>query len=171
MKINHFIHASEHYQKDKLMYCCPCSMWAEDVIEQLKKRVNHDISELVEINEILIESWGKVDEKNKLIVFSSHARIGDINALKSKHSDQTKKEQGQIESSDMVTIEDLFKKNKVYFNTFGFIFITCATGKSAKLMLSEINNRLHNSREKEIFNASKEQEKITLLRFKDIISN
>ena len=60
--------------------------------------------------------------------------------------------------------EELAQKNDAYFDRFGFIFIICATGKSAAEMLQQLRARLRNSRETEIAIAAAEQQKITDLR-------
>jgi 2-oxo-4-hydroxy-4-carboxy-5-ureidoimidazoline decarboxylase len=54
--------------------------------------------------------------------------------------------------------------NAEYENKFGFIFIICAAGKSPEEMLSALEQRLPNKREKEIGLAQEEQLKIALLR-------
>ena len=56
------------------------------------------------------------------------------------------------------------ESNQLYENKFGFIFIVCATGKSADEMLALIKVRLNNNAETEMQNAAKEQNKITQLR-------
>ena len=68
-------------------------------------------------------------------------------------------------------IEALAKANNKYEKKFGFIFIVCATGKSAIEMLQLLNDRLKNDKETELNIAMGEQHKITLLRFKKIIDN
>jgi 2-oxo-4-hydroxy-4-carboxy--5-ureidoimidazoline (OHCU) decarboxylase len=54
--------------------------------------------------------------------------------------------------------------NDSYFQRFGFIFIVCATGKSAPEMLSLLRVRLGNDRVTELRIAAEEQAKITALR-------
>jgi len=57
----------------------------------------------------------------------------------------------------------------LYEEQFGFIFIVCATGKSADEMLALIKIRLNNNAETEMLNAAKEQNKITQLRLKKLL--
>jgi OHCU decarboxylase len=59
---------------------------------------------------------------------------------------------------------EMARLNAEYEAKFGFIFIVCATGKSADEMLQVITTRLNNSRGEEIRNAATEQAKITHLR-------
>jgi len=53
----------------------------------------------------------------------------------------------------------------------GFIFIVCATGKSAAEMLELLNQRLPNDRAEELKNAAAEQAKITAIRINKLIPN
>lgn len=58
--------------------------------------------------------------------------------------------------------------NQEYAAKFGFIFIICATGKTAEEMLENLRSRLDNSPEQELRAAAEEQNKITLLRLKKL---
>jgi DNA recombination-dependent growth factor C len=53
---------------------------------------------------------------------------------------------------------------------FGYIFIVCATGKSAEEMLALLKVRLENDPEAELLIAAKEQNKITQLRLDNLLS-
>ena len=55
-------------------------------------------------------------------------------------------------------------------NGFGFIFIVCATGKSAEEMLALLRERLPHDRATELRVAAEEQAKITALRLSRRIS-
>ena len=57
--------------------------------------------------------------------------------------------------------------NDEYQARFGFIFIVCATGKSAEEMLAIVDERLTHSREEELRIAADEQRKITRLRLNE----
>ena len=56
--------------------------------------------------------------------------------------------------------------NARYVDRFGFIFIVCATGKSAEEMLALLRERLPNDRATELRMAAEEQAKITALRLR-----
>jgi len=60
--------------------------------------------------------------------------------------------------------------NDQYEKRHGFIFIVCATGKSADEMLSILQGRIDNETEIEIKNAAIEQAKITQLRLEKMIN-
>ena len=64
----------------------------------------------------------------------------------------------------------LAQGNRQYERQFGFIFIICATGKTAAEMLSILNRRLQNSPETELEVAADEQRKITRLRLEKLLN-
>ena len=68
------------------------------------------------------------------------------------------------------TLEELATLNVRYEEKFGYIFIVCATGKSATELLSLLKDRMNNSPAAEIKIAMAEQRKITLLRLEKLLS-
>ena len=79
------------------------------------------------------------------------------------------KEQAGVKGADEHIIIELAKLNKSYENKFGFIFIVCASGKSAAQMLTLLKSRLNNDRNDELINAIEEQEKIFCLRLERML--
>ena len=67
-------------------------------------------------------------------------------------------------------VDALEEANQEYLAKFGYIFIVCATGKTAEEMLDLMRLRLNNSPEEEIRVASQEQDKITLLRLRKLLT-
>jgi len=68
-----------------------------------------------------------------------------------------------------VTLE-LEEANQEYMAKFGYIFIVCASGKSAEEMLAILRSRLPNSPKQEIRVAAEEQNKITRLRLEKLLT-
>ena len=69
------------------------------------------------------------------------------------------------------TVRDqLADANRLYQEKFGFIFIVCATGKSAEEMLALLLQRLPNDAGTEIKIAMEEQNKITQLRLQKLLA-
>ena len=64
---------------------------------------------------------------------------------------------------------ELAALNQEYYDRFGFIFIVCATGKSASDMLQILKSRINNNRSQELLNAAKEQARIMRLRMEKIV--
>ena len=65
--------------------------------------------------------------------------------------------------------ERLATANSEYASRFGYIFIICATGKSAAEMLDALEGRLAHSPEQELGFAAEEQRKITRLRLSKLL--
>ncbi len=140
-----------------LLSCCHCERWSDELLKQRPYASYHEL--LMKAEAI----WLDMGEADYLEAFSYHPEIGDIGALRDKYS-AASKEQGQITSADEMVIAELYENNKLYKNKNGFIFIVCATGKSAEQMLAILVRRLKNVRGTEISNAANEQAKITRLR-------
>jgi 2-oxo-4-hydroxy-4-carboxy--5-ureidoimidazoline (OHCU) decarboxylase len=66
-------------------------------------------------------------------------------------------------------MDELSRLNLEYEQKFGFIYIVCATGKSAEEMLAILRDRLSNNRDEELRNAAAEQTKITALRLNKLL--
>ena len=111
--------------------------------------------------------WFGLTEADWLEAFSHHPRIGDRSALEARFPqthDLSAKEQSGIGIAGADTLTALAQANTDYFNRFGFIFIVCATGKTAAEMLALLLSRLQNDRATELRIAAEEQAKITALR-------
>ena len=116
--------------------------------------------------------WDSLVEADYLEAFLAHPRIGDVDSLRQKYAN-TKAiaggEQSGVDSADEATLKRLAEANDEYFDKFGFIFIVCATGKSAKQMLEILEARLPNDRDTEVANAAAEQLKITKIRLEKLV--
>ncbi len=110
--------------------------------------------------------YNECNETDWRASFRHHPKIGDVKSLREKFAG---KEQAGVAIATNETIEALAKANTDYESKFGFIFIVCATGKSADEMLSLLNNRLKNSVEEELNIAMGEQQKISIIRFKKLL--
>ena len=113
------------------------------------------------------DEWFALAESDWLEAFSRHPRIGDRASLEARFPnthDLSSKEQSGIGIAGADVLQALAKANTDYFDRFGFIFIVCATGKSAGEMLALLLSRLQNDRDSELKIAAEEQAKITELR-------
>ena len=111
--------------------------------------------------------WFGLTEADWLEAFSHHPRIGDRAALEARFPDShdlSSKEQSAVGLAREDVLTALARANDDYFNKFGFIFIVCATGKSAEDMLNILRERLPHDRATELRIAAEEQAKITALR-------
>ena len=111
--------------------------------------------------------WFGLTELDWLEAFSHHPKIGDRASLAARFPathDLSSKEQARVGGATAEVIDALAEANETYLARFGFIFIVCATGKSAEEMLQLLRDRVNNDRASELRNAAEEQAKITALR-------
>jgi 2-oxo-4-hydroxy-4-carboxy-5-ureidoimidazoline decarboxylase len=60
--------------------------------------------------------------------------------------------------------------NREYYEKFGYIYIVCATGKSAEEMLALLEQRLQNDTVRELPIAAEQQRQITRLRLQKLLA-
>jgi len=141
--------------------CCGAKAWCLAMVTQ---RPFGDLATLHSAADVAFDS---LEENDWLEAFSHHPKIGDIKSLMMKYAgnrDWSAGEQAGMSATDELTITSLAEGNEAYERKFGFIFIVCASGRSASEMLSLLLVRLPQDRESEIRNAAIEQRKITHLR-------
>ena len=113
-----------------------------------------------------VEGFG-LGEADWLEAFSHHPKIGDRASLEARFPAThhlAAQEQSAVGAAGTDVIDALAEANQIYLDRFGFIFIVCATGKSAAEMLQLLRDRLANNRATELRFAAEEQSKITALR-------
>ena len=146
--------------------CCCAPTWIESMI---KARPFADSSALLQVSE---ENFNLLKESDYLVAFEGHPQIGDLNTLQKKYvntSNTASHEQSGMSTAEKEVLEEMVELNQTYFSKFGFIFIVCASGKSAVEMLALIKSRINNDRISEIQIAGKEQAKITQLRLEKLL--
>ena len=164
MTIASFDHLEPGEKKALLLQCCGSSAWAEKMIKM------PPVEDLIDLFEDAEEKWYECSEAAWKEAFMHHPKIGDIDALRKKFSSDkfAGDEQQSINQASEETLELLAKANDQYEKKFGYIFIVCATGKSADEILGILNARLLNTPEEEIRIAMDEQNKITKLRLEKL---
>jgi len=111
--------------------------------------------------------WFGLTEADWLEAFSHHPQIGDRASLAARFPtthDLLAKEQAGVARAGDEVLSALADANQAYLDRFGFIFIVCATGKTAEEMLQLLRDRLPHDRATELRIAAEEQAKITALR-------
>ncbi|MGB4845820.1 MAG: hydroxyisourate hydrolase [Ferruginibacter sp.] len=162
MTIKAFNKLSKETKAKQLMSCCGSSAWVELM---MKKLVFKNEQQLVDI---AVEAWyNQCSSVDWLESFMHHPKIGDVKSLSKKFAG---KEQASVAAASAKTIKALANANKDYELKNGFIFIVCATGKSATEMLQLLEDRLGNTIGEELHIAMGEQIKITILRFQKLIT-
>jgi len=149
-----------------LTHCCGASRWVEKM-ESLRP-----FKDRKQITEKSQSVWNELDEKDWQEAFTHHPKIGDIESLKKKFATTrawAEQEQRGSAEAPVSVLQALALGNQTYENRFGYIFIVCATGKTAEEMLSLLESRLPNDPALEIKIAAAEQAKITKLRLEKLI--
>ena len=113
------------------------------------------------------QEWFELTPADWLEAFSHHPRIGERESPLRRFAptaDLSEREQSGIGGAPPQVLSALAEGNAAYERKFGFIFIVCATGKTAEEMLGLLEARLPHSRDVELRLAAEEQAKITELR-------
>ena len=151
----------------ELLGCCGSTRWAQGVAGQ---RPFRDARELYERAD---EVWWRLDADDWLEAFRSHPRIGEGEAARETGEDArrwSRDEQRGADGAARATLDELAAANREYERRFGFIFIVCATGKSADEMLAILRGRLDNDARRELRVAAEEQRRITRLRLEKLLN-
>ena len=154
--------------RDALHKCCGSTAWVDKMVS---------VFPVADVETLLKEArkkWFDCKEKDWLEAFTHHPKIGDARSLAARFPETAhlaQNEQAAVTHAPNQLLEALAEGNQDYEKKFGFIFIVCASGKSAEEMLRILRSRLPNSREDEIKIAMEEQYKITELRLKKIIGS
>lgn len=167
--INNLNNLSNENQQIELEKCCGSKKWIHALLDA------SPFLNTASLHKKCDDIWGNCIEEDYLEAFTHHPQIGDIGSLKKKFANTSnwasKEQQGTNEASDEI-LKQLKSGNDTYLEKFGFIFIVCATDKTAEQMLNLLNDRLPNDRDKELLIAAAEQNKITHLRLdKLLLSN
>ena len=151
----------EEAARDALTRCCGATRWVQQMLDARPFDSHYALMEEAE------EIWWSLAEADWREAFAHHPKIGDIDSLRAKYASTqawASGEQAGVEGASEAVIEGLAAGNAQYEAKFGYIFIVCATGKSAAEMLKNLQARLPNDPAREIHIAATEQLKITKLR-------
>jgi len=151
----------------ELIRCCGSQRWADSI---LARRPYASVKDLFQTSD---EIWQGLDRSDWLEAFSHHPKIGDVNSLREKFASTSTWAEGEqkgVRSADDATLNGLAEGNSDYERKFGYIFIVCATGKSAAEMLALLNARLPNGADDEMMVAMQEQNKITRIRLEKLLA-
>lgn len=147
--------------------CCAARRWVERMLDLRPFASDEDLYQAAE------RVWSGLEAPDFLEAFAAHPRIGEDPVELCKRFQTTaawsEGEQAGVEEADARTLEALRAANVRYRERFGFIFIVCATGKSAHEMLGLLEARLRNEPGVELGVAAAEQAKITRLRLEKLV--
>lgn len=119
--------------KTELLKCCGAHKWVDSMTGHFPFQDKNAFFQKAN------DAWfDECAEKDWLEAFNQHPRIGDVASLQKKYAatkEWASAEQSGVKTASPETIEKLANANLDYEEKFGFIFIVCATGKSAGEML------------------------------------
>ena len=147
--------------EEVLLLCCGSQNWANK-IAQLRP-----FQSLEEVHNTAVRIWESLQVQEWPEAFAHHPRIGDRQALAARFASTrnwSANEQAGVAVAEEEVLDRLALGNEEYSRRFGYVFLVCATGKSALEMLNLLEARINNSPEEELQIAQQEQQKIMLLR-------
>ena len=152
-----------------LQTCCGSANWVKLLSDSFPFA---DEKELVKAAE---DAWyNKCKADDWLDAFTHHPKIGDVKSLTEKYASTQHlagAEQSGMNAASEQTILQLARLNELYEAKFSFIFIVCATNKSADEMLRLLQDRIKNEYEEELKIAMGEQHKITIIRLQKLLQS
>lgn len=146
--------------------CCVSRRWIDGML------AGRPYADADAVRERARRVWQSLGEGDWLEAFEGHPKIGDVSSLRAKYAatgDLASSEQAGVAVANDDLIERLARGNAVYEERFGFIFIVCASGRSAEEMCAMLEARLDNDRARELAIAAHEQLSILLLRLEHLL--
>jgi len=157
----------QQHLREELLKCCGSSSWVKMMMAYFPADSKEELLEEAE------EIWSECSEDDWKEAFAHHPKIGDVESLTKKFASTAQWASGEqigVSTATPEIIQALANGNSLYEEKFGYIFIVCATGKSAAEMLELLQARLQNKPAEEIKIAAAEQNKITKLRVEKLLS-
>lgn len=148
-----------------LLRCCGSREWVRAMV------LIRPFADQAHLLTVASEIWRGLTRNDWLEAFAAHPKIGSLDVLRTKFAAITRwtiEEQAGVGGASEAVLSALAVGNRKYEAKFGYIFIVCATGKTAREMLALLEERLNNEPDKELAIASAEQEKITRLRLEKL---
>jgi OHCU decarboxylase len=147
----------------ELLKCCGSTRWAREVAAL---KPFWDVTQVVIIG---YRVWSELSEDDWLEAFRAHPKIGETKtkaAVTEQEQRWSEGEQARAQESPDATLAALASANREYEERFGFIFIICASGRTAEEILAALRARITNERDAELRVAASEQWNITELRLR-----
>lgn len=141
---------------------CSSTIWARRV---LAGGPFHDVDALLDrADRILAElPDGEIDA-----ALDGHPRIGA--SVSPAHNASSAREQARMADADEGVRAELAAKNREYDDKFGYVYLVCASGRSADELLAILADRLHNDADTERRVMRSELAKINRLRLERLLS-
>ena len=139
--------------ESELLACCGSKEWAR---RMAGAQPFLGMEQMLEASDRI---WWELTAADWLQAFAAHPRIGE------KSGDaRAAEEQSGVGGAPAETLARLAAANRAYEEKFGYIYIVCASGKTAAQMLEILESRLRNDARTELRIAAEQQRQITRLR-------
>ena len=146
--------------------CCGSREWARLMAE------SRPFALLGQLFDRADSVWFSLATADCLEAFAEHPKISSKTPApiqQFRGASRSAGEQAGFDSAETDFSDRLAEANRLYEDKFGFIFIVCATGKSANEILAICRARLGNSLATELRIAAEEQRKITKVRLEKLL--
>jgi OHCU decarboxylase len=142
----------------EFLRCCGSSRWARQMaaarpfagVEAMETRAD--------------AIWWALEPDDWREAFAAHPKIGAASPAAAGQRDWAAQEQAAVAVAAHDTLRRVAAANRDYEARFGYIFIVCATGRTAAEMLALLEARLRHDAGEELRIAAEEQRRITRLR-------
>ena len=165
-KLEQLNHAAKETAEADFLNCCGSQTWARMMTETRPFAGAGALFKQAE------QIWLNLESEDWLEAFAAHPKIGarkPVSQQSAQFAEWSNAEQSGAQTAADSLLNELKKANRLYEEKFGFIFIVCATGKSAEEMLDICCRRIRNDADTEIRIAADEQRKITEIRLKKLL--
>jgi len=150
---------SDEQARAELQRCCGARQWVDAMLAA--RPFGHDAELLASAERV----WWRLGRADWLEAFAHHARIGE------RAGDAwSRREQAGMDGAGEDTRRALAQGNRDYEKRFGYVFLICATGKTAEQMLEALRGRLMHDPATELRIAAEEQASITRLRLDNLVA-
>lgn len=143
----------------ELRACCASSRWVERMLSQRPFKSADEVFASAE------RIWNDLGREDWLEAFAAHPRIGAKGVAAGPAA-----EQAGMDAADAALREAMAQANRDYEARYGWIYLVCATGRSAADMLAFARERMANAPDAELTVAAAEQAKITRLRLEKLLA-
>jgi len=114
--------------EEALLRCCGSKNWAKKMAQ------SRPFGSLERRHVTAVQIWQDLQVQDWLEAFEHHPRIGDRQALAARFASTrnwSANEQAGVEVAEEDLLDRLASGNEKYSQRFGYVFLVCATGKSA----------------------------------------
>ena len=147
--------------------CCGAPRWIEAMVAA--RPFKHPDALLAASD----AAFRAVSNEDWLEALRHHPRIGERSAQRAQSPQAAKwsaGEQAGVVDADRASLAQLAELNSQYESRFGFVFLICASGRTAGEMADALQQRLLNDQATELDIATAEHRKITALRLEKLLT-